>query len=159
MLFRSLNIMSEGQFLSMHYTQRLRYVEELDSRINGTGNINQNYIAEGLTVNLPSDLARIRDIFIVSLNSSMAYKDKPVTPLQIANELGVLLNPSPPIILMDMAGAILDIALAEILAEGDRVFIASMQYTIKGVEAAGNFIILPNPGLLKLMPALDKVAV
>ena len=77
----------------------------------------------------------------------------------IANELGVLLNPSPPIILMDMAGAILDIALAEILAEGDRVFIASMQYTIKGVEAAGNFIILPNPGLLKLMPALDKVSV
>ena len=56
---------------------------------NGTGNINQNYIAEGLTVNLTSDLARIRDIFIVSLNSSMAYKDKPVTPLQIANELGV----------------------------------------------------------------------
>jgi len=76
----------------------------------------------------------------------------------VANELGVLLNPSPPIILMDMAGAILDIALAEILEEGDRVFIASMEYTIKGVEAAGNFIILPNPGLLKLMPALDKVA-
>jgi len=76
----------------------------------------------------------------------------------IANELGVLLNPSPPIILMDMAGAILDIALAQILEEGDRVFVASMKYTIKGVAAAGNFIILPNPGLLKLMPALDKVA-
>jgi len=76
----------------------------------------------------------------------------------IANELGVILNPSPPIILMDMAGAILDIALAQILEAGDRVFVASMQYTIKGVAATGNFIILPNPGLLKLMPALDKVA-
>ena len=76
----------------------------------------------------------------------------------IANELGVLLNPSPPIILMDMAGAILDIALAEILEESDNVFVASMKYTIKGAAAAGNFIILPNPGLLKLMPALDKVA-
>jgi hypothetical protein len=37
---RGLTIMSEHQFLSMHYTQRLRYVEELDSRINGTGDIN-----------------------------------------------------------------------------------------------------------------------
>jgi len=76
----------------------------------------------------------------------------------IANELGVLLNPSPPIILMDMAGAILDIALVQILEERDRVFAASMEYTIKGAPASGNFIILPNPGLLKLMPALDKVA-
>ena len=33
-----------------------------------------------------------------------------------------------------------------------------MKYTIKGAAAAGNFIILPNPGLLKLMPALDRVA-
>ncbi|MDD5055605.1 MAG: hypothetical protein PHZ00_05055, partial [Candidatus Peribacteraceae bacterium] len=38
---RGLTIMSEHQFLSMHYTQRKRYVEELDSRINGTGDINQ----------------------------------------------------------------------------------------------------------------------
>ena len=76
----------------------------------------------------------------------------------IANELGVLLNPSPPIILMDMAGAILDIALAQILEERDKVFTASMEYSIKGAPASGNFIILPNPGLLKLMPELDKVA-
>lgn len=38
---RGLNIMSESQFLSMHYTPRLRYVEELDSRINGTQDINK----------------------------------------------------------------------------------------------------------------------
>ncbi len=76
----------------------------------------------------------------------------------IADELGVRLNPSPPTILMDMAGAILDIALAEILEEGDRVFVANMEYSIKGTPAAGNFIILPNPSLLKLMPALDRVA-
>jgi len=76
----------------------------------------------------------------------------------VADELGVRLNPSPPIILMDMAGAILDIALAQILEERDRVFVASMEYSIKGATAAGNFIILPNPGLLKLVPALDRVA-
>lgn len=76
----------------------------------------------------------------------------------IADELGVLLNPSPPIILLDMAGAILDIALAQILEERDRVFVARMEYTIKGLATAGNFIILPNPGLLKLMPSLDMVA-
>lgn len=76
----------------------------------------------------------------------------------VANELGVLLNPSPPLILMDMAGAILDIALAEILEERDMVFAASMEYSIKGSAAAGNFIILPNPSLLKLTPASGGVA-
>jgi len=76
----------------------------------------------------------------------------------VADGLGVRLNPSPPLILMDMAGAILDIALAQILEERDRVFVACMEYSIKGAAAAGNFIILPNPGLLKLMPAPDRVA-
>lgn len=37
---RGLNIMSENQFLNMHYAQRLRYVEELDQRINGAKDIN-----------------------------------------------------------------------------------------------------------------------
>jgi len=76
----------------------------------------------------------------------------------VADELGVLLNPSPPLILLDMAGAILDIALAQILEELDQVFVARMEYSIKGMAAAGNFIILPNQSLLKLMPLLDKVA-
>jgi chemotaxis protein CheC len=76
----------------------------------------------------------------------------------IADELGVLLNPSPPIILMDMAGAVLDIALTQILQERDRVYVARMEYSIKGTEASGNFIILPNPGLLNLKPSLSRVA-
>lgn len=76
----------------------------------------------------------------------------------VADELGVLLNPSPPIILLDMAGAILDIALAEILEEGDMVFAASMEYSIKGMAAAGNFIILPNQSLLKLIPSKGAAA-
>ncbi len=76
----------------------------------------------------------------------------------VADELSVLLNPSPPIILMDMAGAVLDIALAQILEERDRVYVARMQYGIKGSSASGNFIILPNPDLLKLQPLLGRVA-
>jgi len=76
----------------------------------------------------------------------------------VADELGVLLNPSPPLILVDMAGAILDVALAQILEEGDTVFVARMEYSIKGLAAAGNFIILPNRSLLKLRPALGTVA-
>ena len=70
----------------------------------------------------------------------------------IANELGMVLNPSPPTILFDMAGAILDIALAQILKEMDSVFICRMEYSIKGVDQNGSFFILPNPGLLKLKP-------
>ncbi len=42
----------------------------------------------------------------------------------VADSLGILLEPSPPVVLLEMAGAILDIALAEILTERDDVFIA-----------------------------------
>lgn len=57
--------------------------------VNATGDARQAYVAEGMTASLTSDVARIRDIFVVSLNSAMAYKDKPVQAQQIVNELGV----------------------------------------------------------------------
>lgn len=70
----------------------------------------------------------------------------------VADELRVLLNPSPPFVLMDMAGAIMDIALAEILAVQDIVFVAKTEFNINNSAISSNFIVLPNPGLLKLLP-------
>ena len=46
-------------------------------------------IADGLTASITSDLSRIRDAFIVSPQSAMAYRDKPLTARQIGSELGV----------------------------------------------------------------------
>jgi chemotaxis protein CheC len=68
----------------------------------------------------------------------------------IADSLGVLLNPSPPIVLLDMAGAILDIALAEILAERDDVFIAETTFHISDRTIEGKFMIMPNASFMQL---------
>ena len=68
----------------------------------------------------------------------------------IADSLGVLLNPSPPIVLLDMAGAILDIALSEILAERDDVFIVETSFHISDRTIEGKFLIMPNASFMQL---------
>lgn len=76
----------------------------------------------------------------------------------IADSLGVLLNPSPPIVLLDMAGAILDIALSEILAERDDVFIAETSFHISDRTVEGKFLIMPNASFMQLPLAQSGVA-
>jgi TolB-like protein/class 3 adenylate cyclase len=50
----------------------------------------QVYIAEGITEDLTTALARIPGLFVVSRNSAFTYKGKSVAPAQISKELGVL---------------------------------------------------------------------
>jgi len=68
----------------------------------------------------------------------------------VADELGVFLNPSPPVVLLDMAGAILDIALAEILTERDDVFIAETSFGVSDRTVEGTFLIMPNTSFMQL---------
>jgi TolB-like protein/Flp pilus assembly protein TadD len=56
---------------------------------NLTGDVNQAYVADGLTASLTADLSRIRDAFIVNAATAFAYKDKPVTAQQVGKDLGV----------------------------------------------------------------------
>jgi adenylate cyclase len=49
----------------------------------------QGYFADGMTDNLITDLSKIPGLFVISRNSTFAYKDKPVDPRQTAKELGV----------------------------------------------------------------------
>ena len=56
---------------------------------NFTGDANQEYVADGLTVSLTADLSRIREAFIVTAATAFAYKGKPVTAQQVGKELGV----------------------------------------------------------------------
>lgn len=76
----------------------------------------------------------------------------------VADSLGVFLNPSPPVVLLDMAGAILDIALAEILAERDDVFIAETSFGVADRTVEGTFLIMPNASFLELPLATAKGA-
>jgi chemotaxis protein CheC len=68
----------------------------------------------------------------------------------VADELGVFLNPSPPIVLLDMAGAILDVALTEILAERDDVYIAETSFGVSDRTVEGTFLIMPNASFMQL---------
>jgi TolB-like protein/Tfp pilus assembly protein PilF len=56
---------------------------------NLTGDPSQGYVADGLTASVTADLSRIRDAFVVSTGSALAFKDKALTAQQVGRELGV----------------------------------------------------------------------
>lgn len=56
---------------------------------NLTGDVQQAYLADGLTAAVTADLSRIRDAFVVNATTAHAYKDKPLTVAQIGTDLGV----------------------------------------------------------------------
>jgi adenylate cyclase len=49
----------------------------------------QQYLADGITEDLTTDLSRIEDMLVISHDSAFTYKDKPVNAKQIGRELGV----------------------------------------------------------------------
>ena len=75
----------------------------------------------------------------------------------VADHLQITLHPSPPAVMMDMAGAIMDMALASILQEMDDVFMARTSFGLSDRTIEGNFLIMPNPSFLNLplAPALS----
>ena len=49
----------------------------------------QEYLADGITEDLTTDLARIPGLFVTSRNAAFTYKGKDVNPSEVAAELGV----------------------------------------------------------------------
>jgi TolB-like protein len=49
----------------------------------------QGYLADGITEDLTTELARVPGLFVISRNAAYTYKGKPTLPAQIAKELGV----------------------------------------------------------------------
>lgn len=68
----------------------------------------------------------------------------------IADTLGITLYPSPPAVIIDMAGAIMGIALAEILQESDDVLIVDTVFSTDDQQGGGRFIIMPNQSFVQL---------
>ena len=56
---------------------------------NLSGDPEQSYFADGMTDDLITDLSQVSGLFVISRNSTFVYKDKPVDPKQVAEELGV----------------------------------------------------------------------
>ena len=56
---------------------------------NLSGDSAQDYFADGVTENLTTDLARIRDSFVIARNTAFTFKGKAVDAREIGKELGV----------------------------------------------------------------------
>jgi adenylate cyclase len=57
---------------------------------NLSGDPAQDYIGDGITENIITDLARFHDLFVIASNSTFAYKGKAAKIQDICRELGVL---------------------------------------------------------------------
>jgi chemotaxis protein CheC len=69
----------------------------------------------------------------------------------VAGNAGVTLHPSPPAVMMDMAGAVLDIALSQIMEHSDDTFIVRSSFRANDQEVDGDFLVLRSPELLNIL--------
>ena len=60
-------------------------------------------------------------------------------------------KPSPPAVMMDMAGAILDVALADILQDSDTALVVEASFSTDSHNIKGTFLVLPTPDLLRAL--------
>ena len=69
----------------------------------------------------------------------------------LADATGLRLNPSPPAVMMDMAGAIMDVALADILRETDYALIVEASFGTQDSRSSGTFLVLPSLDLQRVL--------
>lgn len=65
----------------------------------------------------------------------------------LADASGLDLRVSPPAVMMDMAGAIMDVALSDIMQETDVAPIVEAVFDIRGRKVEGSFLVLPSRSL------------
>jgi chemotaxis protein CheC len=65
----------------------------------------------------------------------------------LSDTTGQRLKPSPPAVMMDMAGAVLDSTLANILAYCDETYVVDTVFGTKDRQVSGTFMIIPDPSL------------
>jgi adenylate cyclase len=57
--------------------------------LNMSGDPQQEYFADGITDDLITDLSKVSGLFVIARNSTFVYRNRPVTPKQVSEELGV----------------------------------------------------------------------
>ncbi len=75
----------------------------------------------------------------------------------IADSLEMSLRPTPPEVILDMAGAILDVAFAEILQQSDDIIVAESTFGTADRQARGTFLVIPSLNFLRVI--LDHAGV
>ena len=68
------------------------------------------------------------------------------------------LRPSPPAVMADMAGALLDIVTADILLTQDETYVAESTFSVAGNEISGMFFVMPSEQLLSALATVRRAA-
>ncbi|MCH8815350.1 MAG: chemotaxis protein CheC [Chloroflexi bacterium] len=76
----------------------------------------------------------------------------------LADETGLVLQPSPPTVMIDYAGALMDIVAVDILIENDEAFVAETAFHVAGRDIEGMFFVMPSDGLLNALLASGSPA-
>ena len=76
----------------------------------------------------------------------------------LADETGLDLSPSPPSVMTDMAGALLDVVTADILMTSDETYLVETTFRVEGQEISGGFFVIPSEDLLQALVAAGSAA-
>ncbi len=71
----------------------------------------------------------------------------------ISDATGLSLQPSPPEVMTDMAGALFDVVSSEVLMDRDETYLAETTFRAKGHDVSGVFMVLPTDALLDTLVA------
>lgn len=69
----------------------------------------------------------------------------------LADATGLNLNPSPPAVMMDMVGAVLDVALGDIMQETDEALIVEATFGTRDRQITGSFLVMPSVSMQKAL--------
>lgn len=69
----------------------------------------------------------------------------------VADNTGMRLTPSPPTVILDMAGAILNVALADIMQDRDEMFAMQTIFSSDDAEVTGVLLVLPTADFMDVM--------
>ncbi len=76
----------------------------------------------------------------------------------LADATGLTLRPSPPIVMMDMAGALLDVVSADLLLTEDETYLAETTFSTPGREISGVFFVMPSEALRDALLGAERAA-
>lgn len=76
----------------------------------------------------------------------------------LADATGLTLRPSPPVVMIDMAGALLDVVSSDILLNADETYLAETTFSAADRRISGGFFVMPSENLLSALVTADRAA-
>ena len=92
------------------------------------------------------------------LHMRIEYEAWHDTNAALADATGLDLRPSPPVVMTDMAGALLDVVSADILLTQDETYLAETTFSAEDREISGVFFVMPSEELRDALLSAERAA-